>query len=192
LEISRLIYHPDGPQITPEQLYDRLGKDVSVDTYEHFNPLLSKELELEPAGIDTKSVRRATFKTIDSMVTQGTMGMGEGEKIKQACVAAWDKGKPKNGAEALALIEPIVQPHKEDNIKKIIDALSWGSWVGKAAGLAVGNLGKKGEGKPLAQKGEPEFLPDLPPAKQYTGKFATDTATGKKYKSDGVKWVEVK
>jgi len=78
-----------------------------------------------------------------------------------------------------------------DEIKKIEDYYKQLMEVALGKKGAAPKGGEAGEG--MAQNpAQGGIMNEMPPAQQYSGKIIKDTTTGKRYKSDGKAWMEIK
>ena len=72
----------------------------------------------------------------------------------------------------------------EDYYKQLMEVA-----LGKKGAAPKGGAAGEGMAQKPAQGG---IMNEMPPAQQYSGKIIKDTTTGKRYKSDGKAWMEIK
>jgi len=101
--------------------------------------------------------------------------------------------KPSVYAEKMETARKLaVEKYGEDvSAAQILEQFNLIGGKGGGGGLSGAGVERPGGAKKTEVPKKKSFS-SLPAAKDYKGKAATDTVTGKKWKSDGKKWVEVK
>ncbi len=183
--IVRKLYDPGGPQITQEDLIKYLGNGLSTDDFQKYSDKLGRFSTERPTTFHKRALRLFELarqkKYIDAEDWVDLTNEWE-----RKC----DEEKAK-GERITQIAQEILEPYAKSGWAKAFEDIARTmGWKEKSVSEQI--LGRTPAAAPAPAKGESTFTATLPPAGQYSGKFATDTKTGKRYRSNSKEWIEIK